>query len=242
MLHELGTNAIKYGALSTATGTVTISWSVADGVLHLRWQERGGPAVRAPARRGFGRTLIEQSAKGEGGDAQMLIEAEGVVWTIALPLSERQRTSLPPGFIRGPSRDVATSDAKDAPRLAGKRFLVVEDEPLVALDIAATLEGAGAVVAGSAGTAKEALSIIDNTSLDAALLDANLRGQPVDEIAAALAARNVPFLFVTGYGSESLPKAFARTAVVAKPFSEEQLIAAVASLGNAAATVRRLRK
>ena len=77
---------------------------------------------------------------------------------------------------------------------------MVEDEPLVALDIVAALEGVGAEVVGSAGTAKEALSLIDDTSLDAALLDANLRGHPVDEIAAALAARNIPFLFVTGYG------------------------------------------
>jgi two-component sensor histidine kinase len=86
MLHELGTNALKYGALSTANGTVAIRWSVADGMLRLNWEERGGPAVRAPASRGFGRTLIEQSATGEGGDARMSIEPEGVVWNIALPL------------------------------------------------------------------------------------------------------------------------------------------------------------
>jgi two-component sensor histidine kinase len=64
MLHELGTNAVKYGALSTANGTVAISWCVKDAILDLRWEERGGPAVRAPTRRGFGRTLIERSATG----------------------------------------------------------------------------------------------------------------------------------------------------------------------------------
>jgi CheY-like chemotaxis protein len=131
---------------------------------------------------------------------------------------------------------------KDTLRLAGKRLLVVEDEPVVALDIVAALEGAGAEVVGSAGTAKEALNIIDHTPLHAALLDANLRGQPVDEIAGALAARNIPFLFVTGYGRESLPQAFAKTAVLSKPFSQERLIAAVTSLGEAPATLRRLRK
>ena len=243
MLHELGTNAIKYGALSTAKGTVTISWSVTDATLRLRWEERGGPVVRAPARRGFGRTLIEQSAKGEGGDARMSIEAEGVVWNIALPLNEHQPTkSSAAELASGAVHDVVTSLGKDAPRLAGKRVLVVEDEPLVALDIVAALEGVGAEVAGSAGTAKEALNIIDSTSLDAALLDANLRGHPVDEIAAALAARNIPFLFVTGYGPGSLPKAFARTAMLSKPFSHEQLIVAVTSLVKAPAAVLRLRK
>jgi CheY-like chemotaxis protein len=205
MLHELGTNAIKYGALSTAKGMVTIGWSVADAMLRLRWEERGGPVVHAPARRGFGRTLIEQSAKGEGGDALMSIEAEGVVWNITLPLGEHQpMKSSAAEFVSAAAHGVATSVGKDMPRLAGKRVLVVEDEPLVALDIVAELEGAGADVVGSAGTAKEALHIIDNTLLDAALLDANLRGHPVGEIAAALAARNVPFLFVTGYGAGKL--------------------------------------
>jgi signal transduction histidine kinase/DNA-binding response OmpR family regulator len=243
MLHELGTNAIKYGALSNAKGTVTINWSVADAMLRLRWEERGGPVARAPAGRGFGRTLIEQSAKGEGGDALMSIEAAGVVWNITLPLGEHQpMKSSAAEFVSAAAHGVATSVGEDTPRLAGKRVLVVEDEALLALDIVAALEGAGADVVGSAGTAKEALHIIDNTLLDAALLDANLRGHPVDEIAAALAARNVPFLFVTGYGRESLPQAFAKTAVVSKPFSQEQLIAAVTLLVEAPATVHRLRK
>jgi two-component sensor histidine kinase/CheY-like chemotaxis protein len=243
MLHELGTNAIKYGALSAAKGIVTIRWSVADAVLRLRWEERGGPVVRAPAKRGFGRTLIEQSAKGEGGDALMSIETEGMVWNITLPLSEHQPMPSPAAeFVRGAAPELVTAVEKHTPRLAGKRLLVVEDEPLVALDIVGALEGGGAEMVESAGTAKEALNIIDNTSLDAALLDGNLRGHPVDEIAAALAARNIPFLFVTGYGSGSLPKAFAKTAMLSKPFSQEQLVAAVALLVEAPVAVHRLRK
>jgi two-component sensor histidine kinase len=242
MLHELGTNASKYGALSTTKGRVTISWSVADTVLRLRWEERCGPVARAPATRGFGRTLIEQSAKGEGGDAQMSIEAEGVIWNINLPLTEHQQMKSPAtGFASGTARETVTSE-KDTPRLAGKRLLVVADEPLVAVDIMTTLEGAGAQVVGSAGTAKEALNTIDTISRDAALLDANLRGQPVDEIAAALAARSIPFLFVTGYGPGSLPKAFAKTAILTKPFSQEQLVVAVASLVKAPGTIHRLRQ
>jgi signal transduction histidine kinase/DNA-binding response OmpR family regulator len=243
MLHELGTNASKYGALSTAKGIVTISWSVADAMLHLRWEERGGPAVAAPARRGFGRTLIEQSAKGEGGDALMSIEAAGVVWTITLPLPEHRPAKSPAAeFVGRRTRDAATPIDRDTPRLTGKRILVVEDEPLVALDIVAALEAAGAEVAGSAGTAKEALRMIESVPLDAALLDANLRGHSVDEIAAALTARNVPFLFVTGYGPESLPHAFAKTAMLSKPFSHRELIAAAAGLVETPANVHQLRR
>ena len=55
-------------------------------------------------------------------------------------------------------------------------------------------------------------------------------------------ARGIPFVFVTGYGPGSLPKAFAKTAMLSKPFRQEQLVAAVASLVEAPATVRRLRR
>src|SRR5262245_57677680 len=87
MLHELGTNSNKYGALSIADGTVTISWAVSKDRLRLKWAERGGPPVSAPMKRGFGMSLIEQVAKGEGGSAELSIEAEGIRWEIALPLS-----------------------------------------------------------------------------------------------------------------------------------------------------------
>ena len=241
MLHELGTNAIKYGALSAAKGTVTVSWSVDDAVLRLRWEERGGPAVPAPARRGFGRTLIEQSARGAGGDAQMAIEAGGVVWTISVLLPEHHQpaTLLPAEPVGRPVVEESTQVPKGAARLAGKRLLVIEDEPLVALDIAAALETAGAEVIGPAGTATEALNLINSTKPDAALLDANLRGQSAGEIAARLTARNVPFIFVTGYGADSLPQAFAKAPILSKPFSHEQLVAAAVALGKPSAQVVR---
>jgi two-component sensor histidine kinase len=73
MLHELGTNAGKYGSLTTDKGWVAISWSVAGDVLNLQWVERGGPKVSAPTQRGFGTTLIEQSAKSEGGNAELVL-------------------------------------------------------------------------------------------------------------------------------------------------------------------------
>ena len=90
--------------------------------------------------------------------------------------------------------------AADKPyaRLLGKSFLVVEDEPLVALDIVAGLKEAGSRIVRPFGTVQDALNAIENAALDAARLDGSLRGQPVDEIAAALAHRRVPFLLCHG--------------------------------------------
>jgi PAS domain S-box-containing protein len=249
MLHELGTNAVKYGALSRTKGAVTISWTVQDGMLRLRWEERGGPNAKAPTTRGFGTTLIEQSAKGDGGDARLSVETKGIVWNVTIPLPLPQpvesyrATKSSAGEFRSASRDETSLTARSATtKLTGKRFLVVEDEPLVALDVVAALKNAGAEIAGQSGTTREALNVIESTSLDAALLDANLRGQPVDEIAATLTRRNVPFLFVTGYGPEGLPQAFAKTAMITKPFSHQQLVEAAALLVEQPADARRLRQ
>src|SRR5262249_59140607 len=101
--------------------------------------------------------------------------------------------------------------------------------------------GAGAKVIGRIGTSEEALALIENTQLDAAVLDGNLRGNGVDEIAAALTRHKVPFLFVTGYGRESLPRAFGKTAMLAKPFSQRQLLQAAGLLVEKPGAVVQLR-
>ncbi|MGI9169243.1 MAG: histidine kinase, partial [Caulobacteraceae bacterium] len=66
VLHELATNAAKYGAFSTPRGRVHISWTLRKGRLNLTWEERGGPAVKgAPAREGFGSLLARHSITGQ---------------------------------------------------------------------------------------------------------------------------------------------------------------------------------
>ncbi|MGC1577212.1 MAG: response regulator [Beijerinckiaceae bacterium] len=245
MVHELGTNSSKYGALSTPQGWVTVSWAVEDSMLRLKWMEQGGPPVRAPIRRGFGTTLIELSAQGEGGRARMSIETSGIVWEIEFPLPKLDASAAPTLASSAQLNDSALKEG--APQrvdqrpliLAGRRLLVIEDEPLVALDLVAGLEEAGAEIVGSAGTVEEALQLIESASIDAVLLDANLRGRPVDDLAAALTRKNVPYVFVTGYGQESLPRSFSTAPMLAKPFSREQLLRAVAPLiGPSAATLR----
>ncbi|HEX8418110.1 MAG TPA: HWE histidine kinase domain-containing protein [Methylobacterium sp.] len=96
MLHELATNATKYGALSNEAGTVMVSWAMVGTAspsdetplrLTLRWQERDGPLVTRPTRRGFGSRMIERGLASEfGGDVQILYEPAGVVCTLDIPL------------------------------------------------------------------------------------------------------------------------------------------------------------
>ncbi len=84
-LHELSTNAAKYGALSTANGQVDLKWlQQADGRLHLSWTETGGPAVQVPTRKGFGRRIIEQLVAQQAGKANFDWRADGLVCEITL--------------------------------------------------------------------------------------------------------------------------------------------------------------
>jgi PAS domain S-box-containing protein len=228
MLHELGTNSTKHGALSVAEGRVAIEWSVKDDLLHLRWVERGGPVVSAPSKRGFGMALIEQGAMSGGGSAEMVCEADGISWDIRLVLPAADSSAALP-HPRIPAAVAQHSPAAAGAQLvlSGRRLLVVEDEPLVALDIINGLRETGAVVIGPAGTEQSALELIERGSLDAALLDANLHGRPVDRIAAALTRRQIPFVFVSGHSRDGLPVPFADAPLLKKPFSPSQLVEAV---------------
>ncbi|HEV2621994.1 MAG TPA: PAS domain-containing protein [Frateuria sp.] len=86
-LHELCTNAVKYGALSGAEGEVAIEWSIEGSLLRLLWTESGGPTVVPPARRGFGSRLIERGLRHEiGGRVELAFDPRGVTCTIEAPL------------------------------------------------------------------------------------------------------------------------------------------------------------
>jgi len=86
-LHELGTNAVKYGALSVPEGRVDLGWRVHGDRLNLVWRERGGPPVAAPARRGFGTRMIERGLATElGGPVTIDFDPAGLVCTVDAPL------------------------------------------------------------------------------------------------------------------------------------------------------------
>jgi two-component sensor histidine kinase len=89
--HELATNAAKYGALSTPTGSVEASWTVGGGELAISWRETGGPAVTQPARTGFGRLLLEKALAADiAGRVSLDFGRSGLACTIALPYSGGQ--------------------------------------------------------------------------------------------------------------------------------------------------------
>jgi PAS domain S-box-containing protein len=237
VLHELSTNARKHGALSVPSGRLDLSWSIRlaeTRSLLLNWVETGHPGIRAPKAQGFGTRLFEHS-----GGISIRYEAGGIRCEIVVPLPAQM--PLPPGAKSIEDRYVA-EDSIGRPTLRGRRVLVVDDEPLVAMDLAAMLEEAGCTVEGPVATVEQAMQLLGKARFDAALLDINLAGIPVDGLAGALAKRNVPFAFVTGYGREMLPEGFREARIIAKPFSGEQVVTTLSQLLLPAANVVPLRR
>lgn len=93
-MHELSTNAVKYGALSNDTGVVTVNWHVANGQLELIWREAGGPSVKKPTRSGFGSRMIERAvAASVQGTAEIQYQPTGVLFTIRTDIENLEEAS-----------------------------------------------------------------------------------------------------------------------------------------------------
>src|SRR5664279_948568 len=114
--------------------------------------------------------------------------------------------------------------------LSGSRVLVVEDEMIVAWLLEDMLADLGCAVVGPAANVNQALAMIDAAAIDVAVLDVNLNGQMSYPIADALAARGVPFVFVTGYDKDRMLDGYRTFPVLQKPFHRAELTVTLAKL------------
>ncbi|WP_166144528.1 response regulator [Methylosinus sp. RM1] len=117
----------------------------------------------------------------------------------------------------------------------GRRVLVVEDEPLIALALEEMLAEHGYRVVASAQTVAVALRHVAETQFDVALLDLRIGAESVEPVADRLDAMGAAFVFATGYGRSALPPAHSARPIVEKPFRTEALIAALAAAARRAA-------
>lgn len=114
--------------------------------------------------------------------------------------------------------------------LHGRRILVVEDDSAVAASLGAVLESVGATVAGPVPSVETALEAIEKElAVDAAIVDVNLAGVTAHAVADRLLARNVPFVFASGYGSDALRKRYPEIKACQKPYLFSEVEEALAS-------------
>lgn len=114
------------------------------------------------------------------------------------------------------------------------RVLVVEDEYLIRMLLEDMLADLGYEVAAAVGTIAEASDLAASGAFDVAVLDVNLEGKEIFPVADILAKRNLPFVFVTGYGEGSLPPNYRGRPALQKPFQAEQIKIALSGLLAAA--------
>ncbi len=220
LIHELATNAVKYGSLSQEHGRVDIEFAIQpDEALKLSWHEYGGPPVSPPQTKGFGSTLIsEVTTRQLGGKVEIEWLPVGMRFTAILPAKVYLRET-------SPSRAL-TLQAKILPIAKEKsgRVLVVEDESLIALELCDMLASLGWIVIGPVGSVAEAMRVLDGTApVDVALLDVNLDGSLVYPLAERLASEGVPFVFCTGYAQLDDDR-FVGRPVVRKPINAAELL------------------
>lgn len=120
--------------------------------------------------------------------------------------------------------------------LTGKRVLIVEDEMLVAMLIEDFLTELGCSTIGPCGSVASALAAAETEAFDMAVLDVNLAGEKVYPVAEFLMERHIPFLFLSGYGDEAIPRGRTGWRVCAKPFRGTEFEQMLSSTLTSAAT------
>lgn len=227
VLHEMATNAAKYGSLSAARGRLDVNWQRLDnGDCQLTWSESHGPAVVPPKRAGFGTVLIERSVPFElGGKSNVEYAADGVHARFLIPAQHipSSETDVIPELL-----EQAAEQQQTAPALMSELdLLLVEDQMLVAADVEIMLADHGIDKVTTVPSASEALRRLRDFTPDVAILDVNLGSETSLPVAEELTRRNVPFVFATGYSDRSIIPASFDAPVVRKPYEAAALIGAV---------------
>src|SRR5438105_12616876 len=187
VLHELATNAAKYGALSVTSGRVKLTWQLRLNELELQWEETGGPAVQAPVSNGYGTRVIIASVERQlGGRALFDWHPEGLHFTLSIPCGEKVR--FPESVFGRRSTNQKDKGVSLGNAMAGNRILLVEDEALVGMMMSNMLTDLGFHVIGPFGRVADAMAAVGREDFHAAILDVNLGGGFVYPVAELIAA------------------------------------------------------
>jgi PAS domain S-box-containing protein len=224
-LHELATNAGKYGALAGGSGRAVIAWRIkrtgaAEVTFQMDWRELCAHAVPEPSKRGFGLTMICQIVEMKlDAEVDLGFPSTGLTWRLQCPAGQVLEGSRPPSV---------ETKAKPMPRKLGSstrpRILVVEDEAIVALEIGSVLANGGFEVVGPARSVSQALDLINERGCDAAVLDINLGRETSEAIAHKLKGLGTGFVSLSGYSPEQHPAVFKGAAALTKPLQAQLLI------------------
>jgi light-regulated signal transduction histidine kinase (bacteriophytochrome)/CheY-like chemotaxis protein len=228
VIHELITNSIKYGALSTVGMVYVAAESVSEG-LWLRWRERGGPTVQPPERRGFGSVIVERTVSFDlQGSTEIRFAPAGFEADFFIPhehiASVSEHASAPQAFEEGASKPILLADRP----LEGVTILLVEDNLLIALEAEAMLSDLGARLVVSAPTLRAAEEAVSAHEFGFAMLDISVGNATSFALALRLRSAGTPYIFASGYGDQvALDGDHSASIIVQKPYERDHLRRAV---------------
>jgi len=232
-VHELMTNAAKYGALSVPGGHLDVSLSSMSEGVRLQWRERGGPAVTPPERVGFGSTLLRKSVPHElAGTYDIRYLPDGVEVDITLPDAILSWSAATDPDIETTNKGEPSEDQQNIKRRAAQTCLLVEDSFVISIDTSRVMNDAGFTNIQTALNAEDGLEFLSMNRPDFAVLDINLSGGTTSfSVADALQEMGVPFVFATGYGTQGVPEGrFPDVPILKKPLRRTDFEAALEAL------------
>lgn len=215
-IHELATNAAKYGPLGVPDGRLAVHWKIEDTdgqkELLIDWREEDGPPVKEPQSYSFGWQLVSDVISYElEGEVTCEWRKEGLRCHIRVPLTR------PKGGAR------LKSSSKRKVEDGRPIVLLVEDSASLARLTAAQLTDLEWEVVGPAATLDKGIKLSNEYPLDAAILDVDLNGEPVFPLARKLTTDDVPFVMLTGFNEVDLPRDLAAARVLTKPVDLDAL-------------------
>ncbi|MBD2842840.1 HWE histidine kinase domain-containing protein [Erythrobacter rubeus] len=248
VVHELVTNSAKYGCLCDSSGQLSVTLKRNGfGDLEIKWQERGGPPVKPPTRRGFGSTIIERSIPHElKGDAILRFKLSGLEADFTIPARfVASAVGEPPEKAEpcaandtGSEQEAGSADTVPLPN----HVLIVEDSMIIALDTEENLKRLGVKSVRVEGNVAGALTAIEAKEPDFAIVDFNLGSESSEPVTRELKERGVRFVLATGYAEMANEiEEFGAQALLRKPYDRDDLEEALKATRPQDETVRTAR-
>lgn len=238
VFHEMVTNAVKYGALSSTTGRVEVEWAIKEEFLTLRFLEWGGPVVVEPKTVGYGSALITEAIPHQlGGEATITFHESGVEITLKIPGKYLVQES--PVETRA-----ALKERKAPERLRGptRTGLILENNYLIAVELGALVRTHLGHDFRLAADNAAAAHLLEEEAVHFAILDINLANENCIETARLMRSKQIPFVFLTGYEDrQDLMEEFFDIPVISKPVKKDEFVQIVAPIAQTGAPKRQLK-
>ncbi|MGI9013387.1 MAG: PAS domain S-box protein [Phycisphaerales bacterium] len=219
VIHELATNATKYGALLDDAGRIDVAWGVekqeSTSVLRMTWTETCSGAIAPLGEEGYGSELINESVTYElEGEVQRTFSPQGLRCELSIPLDPQTmdpKNTFEPAILHGP-----------VPQSRG-RVLLVEDNAAIGMAMAREIRAMGHNVLGPVRTLHEAMRLLARETPAVALLDVELNGTMVYPLAYILRDRGLPYALLTGYSRNDIPEDLRDSTILTKPVSVDAI-------------------